>query len=69
MPAERLTTPNQDSEAEEHCKIPLDREDHFGGMCQQVKNDLEKVVTTYSKSTERPTEEPFSFSQLGLGII
>lgn len=68
-PGERLTTPHQDSEAEEHCKTPLDREDHFGGMCQQVKNDLEKVVTTHNKSTERPTEEPFSFSQLGLDII
>lgn len=35
MPAERLTTPNQDSEAEEHSL----------GVCQEVKNDLEEPVT------------------------
>lgn len=45
------------------------REEHFWGICQHVKNDLEEAVTAYNKGTERSTKEPFSFSQLGLDII
>ena len=56
MPAEKLTTSNQDSEAEEHCRSPLEREEHSLGMRQQVKNDLKEPMTANNNGTEQSTE-------------